>query len=205
MDNQDRREVLNNSDNNDLTKDDLRSISTSDFLKIEDKKLRDFLISNRFPTEYNVDKIKNMITNGDISPYSLVEYLEDSNSLLYDTPVIGAEVYKSIDFGKTWKKVNEDDLSYLFYSYGYYFGEIRIDPQNPEKVYTMGVPLIKSNDSGKSWMSIDYENMHGDYHALWVNPNKSGHLIVGNDGGINISYDDGENWMKFNSPSVGQF
>jgi len=47
--------------------------------------------------------------------------------------------------------------------------------------------------------------MHGDYHALWINPNKSGHLIVGNDGGINISYDDGENWMKFNSPSVGQF
>ena len=205
LDNQDRREGSNNAENDDLTKDDLRSISTSDFLKIEDKKIRDFLRNNRFPTEYSVDKIKTMVINGDISPYSLVEYLEDSNSLLFDTPVIGAEVYQSIDFGKTWKKVNEDDLGYLFYSYGYYFGEIRIDPQNPEKVYTMGVPLIKSNDSGKSWMSIDYENMHGDYHALWINPNKSGHLIVGNDGGINISYDDGENWMKFNSPSVGQF
>ncbi len=205
LDNQDRREGSNNAENDDLTKDDLRSISTSDFLKIEDKKIRDFLRNSRFPTEYSVDKIKTMVTNGDISPYSLVEYLEDSNSLLFDTPVIGAEVYQSIDFGKTWKKVNEDDLGYLFYSYGYYFGEIRIDPQNPEKVYTMGVPLIKSNDSGKSWMSIDYENMHGDYHALWINPNKSGHLIVGNDGGINISYDDGENWMKFNSPSVGQF
>ena len=205
LDNQDRREGSNNAENDDLTKDDLRSISISDFLKIEDKKIRDFLRNNRFPTEYSVDKIKTMVTNGDISPYSLVEYLEDSNSLLFDTPVIGAEVYQSIDFGKTWKKVNEDDLGYLFYSYGYYFGEIRIDPQNPEKVYTMGVPLIKSNDSGKSWMSIDYENMHGDYHALWINPNKSGHLIVGNDGGINISYDDGENWMKFNSPSVGQF
>ena len=46
-----------------------------------------------------------MVTNGDISPYSLVEYLEDSNSLLFDTPVIGAEVYQSIDFGKTWKKL----------------------------------------------------------------------------------------------------
>lgn len=205
LDNQDRREGSNNAENDDLTKDDLRSISTSDFLKIEDKKLREFLRNNRFPIEYSVDKIKTMVTNGNISPYSLVEYLEDSNSLLFDTPVIGAEVYQSIDFGETWKKVNEDDLGYLFYSYGYYFGEIRIDPQNPEKVYTMGVPLIKSNDSGKSWMSIDYENMHGDYHALWINPNKSGHLIVGNDGGINISYDDGENWMKFNSPSVGQF
>ena len=59
-----------------MTKDDLRSISTSDFLKIEDKKIRDFLRNNRFPTEYSVDKIKTMVTNGDISPYSLVEYLE---------------------------------------------------------------------------------------------------------------------------------
>ena len=55
-----------------------------------------------------------------ISPISLVEYLEDSNTLLFDTP-IGAEVYRSEDYGKTWKKINEDDLSYLFYSYGYYF------------------------------------------------------------------------------------
>ena len=47
--------------------------------------------------------------------------------------------------------------------------------------------------------------MHGDYGALWINPNRSGHLIVGNDGGVNMSYDDGNNWMKFNSPSVGQF
>ena len=103
------------------------------------------------------------------------------------------------------RKLHEDDLFNLFYSYGYYFGEIRVDPQNPAKVYTMGVPIVKSNDYGKTWESIDYENMHGDYHALWLNPNRIGHLIVGNDGGVNISYDDGANWMKYNSPSVGQF
>ena len=205
LDNQDRRQNSNNINNNDLSKDKLRSISTTDFLKISDEILEKFLKNNRFPNIYNALKIKEMVRIGDISPNSLVEYLEDSNTLLFDTPVIGAEVYRSEDYGKTWKKINEDDLSYLFYSYGYYFGEIRVDPQDPSKVYTMGVPLVKSNNSGRSWESIDFENMHGDYHALWINPNRSGHLIVGNDGGVNMSYDDGNNWMKFNSPSVGQF
>ncbi len=205
LDNQDRRQSSNDITNSDLTKDKLRSISTTDFLKTSDETLEKFLKNNRFPNIYNALKIKEMVRVGDISPISLVEYLEDSNTLLFDTPVIGAEVYRSEDFGKTWKKINEDDLSYLFYSYGYYFGEIRVDPQDPSKVYTMGVPLIKSDNSGRSWESIDFENMHGDYHALWINPNRSGHLIVGNDGGVNMSYDDGDNWMKFNSPSVGQF
>ena len=205
LDNQDRRQSSNDITNSDLTKDKLRSISTTDFLKTSDEILEKFLKNNRFPNIYNALKIKEMVRVGDISPISLVEYLEDSNTLLFDTPVIGAEVYRSEDFGKTWKKINEDDLSYLFYSYGYYFGEIRVDPQDPSKVYTMGVPLIKSDNSGRSWESIDFENMHGDYHALWINPNRSGHLIVGNDGGVNMSYDDGDNWMKFNSPSVGQF
>ena len=205
LDNQDRKEIEEVNVNNDLTKDQLRDISVENFLKISNKKLNKFLRGNRFPSKYSVSIIRSMIKNGDILPYSLVEYLEDSNTLLYDTPVIGAEVYMSENYGNTWKKVNEDDLFNLFYSYGYYFGEIRVDPQNPAKVYTMGVPIVKSNDYGKTWESIDYENMHGDYHALWLNPNRIGHLIVGNDGGVNISYDDGANWMKYNSPSVGQF
>ena len=205
LDNQDRKESQKVNDNDDLNKDQIRDISVENFLKISDEKLNKFLRTNRFPSIYSSSLIKSMIERGEILPYSLVEYLEDSNTLLYDTPVIGAEVYMSEDSGLTWVKVNQDDLFSLFYSYGYYFGEIRVDPQNPAKVYTMGVPLVKSNDYGKTWESIDYENMHGDYHALWLNPNRSGHLIVGNDGGVNISYDDGSNWMKYNSTSVGQF
>jgi photosystem II stability/assembly factor-like uncharacterized protein len=205
LDNQDRKESQKVNDNDDLKKDQIRDVTIENFLKISDEKLNRFLRTNRFPSKYSSSLIKSMIERGEILPYSLVEYLEDSNTLLYDTPVIGAEVYMSEDSGLTWIKVNQDDLFSLFYSYGYYFGEIRVDPQNPAKVYTMGVPLVKSNDYGKTWESIDYENMHGDYHALWLNPNRSGHLIVGNDGGINISYDDGSNWMKYNSTSVGQF
>ena len=206
LDNQDRKQSNSpNQKNEDLTKDILREISTTDFLKLSDDKLNKFLRANRFSSEYSSESVKKLVSDGAIEPISLVEFLEDSNTLLFETPVIGAEVYLSEDSGITWKKVNEDELNNLFYSYGYYFGEIRVDPQHPEKVYTTGVPLIKSNDYGKTWESIDFENMHGDHQALWINPNRSGHLIAGNDGGLNISYDDGENWMKYNSTSVGQF
>ena len=205
LDNQDRKPKDEDVSNEGLTKDSFREISEEDFLKISDKELDAFLKQNRFPREYNAIKVKEFVRNGMISPYALVEYLEDSNSMLFDTPVIGAEVYSSKDSGVTWKKVNEDELNILYFSYGYYFGEIRVDPQDPAKLYVLGVPLLKSIDFGKTWESIDFDNMHGDHQALWVNPNRSGHLIAGNDGGLNISYDDGENWLKYNSTSVGQF
>ena len=205
LDNQDRKPKDEDVSNEGLTKDSFREISEEDFLKISDKDLDAFLKQNRFPRDYNAIKVKELVRNGMISPYALVEYLEDSNSMLFDTPVIGAEVYSSEDSGVTWKKVNEDELNRLYFSYGYYFGEIRVDPQDPAKLYVLGVPLLKSIDFGKTWESIDFDNMHGDHQALWVNPNRSGHLIAGNDGGLNISYDDGENWLKYNSTSVGQF
>ncbi len=205
LDNQDRKPKDEDVSNEGLTKDSFREISEEDFLKISDKELGAFLKQNRFPRDYDAIKVKELVRNGMISPYALVEYLEDSNSMLFDTPVIGAEVYSSKDSGVTWKKVNEDELNILYFSYGYYFGEIRVDPQDPAKLYVLGVPLLKSIDFGKTWESIDFDNMHGDHQALWVNPNRSGHLIAGNDGGLNISYDDGENWLKYNSTSVGQF
>ena len=52
---------------------------------------------------------------------------------------------------------------------------------------------------------MDKGNTHADWHALWINPAKDGHMIAGNDGGCNITYDNGKNWFKANSPSVGQF
>jgi photosystem II stability/assembly factor-like uncharacterized protein len=93
----------------------------------------------------------------------------------------------------------------MYYSYGYYFGEVRVDANDENKIYLLGVPLIKSDDGGKTFTSINEGNVHVDHHAMWINPNKTGHLILGNDGGINITYDDGKSWFKANSPAVSQF
>lgn len=80
-----------------------------------------------------------------------------------------------------------------------------MNPTNKEKIYLCGVPIIKSDDGGKTFKSISKENVHADHQALWVNPKLNGHIIDGNDGGVNISYDDGENWIKCNNQAVGQF
>lgn len=188
-----------------LTKADFKTIGVEALLALEDKKLNDYLKSNGFQEKYRAENVKQMVRSGAVKPVDLAKYLENANSLLFDTPVIGAEVYRSDDAGVSWKKMNEEYIDDLFYSYGYYFAQIRVDPSNKERIYLAGVPLIKSDDGGKTYTAISKENVHSDHHALWINPEQSGHLINGNDGGVNITYDDGNHWMKNNSPQVGQF
>lgn len=204
-DNQNRRPKEDEDEEEGLTKDDLREMSREVFLKLKDEELEDFLRENGFPKKYKAKGVKTMVEDNKIEPAALVEYLEDANSQLFDTPVIGAEVYVSTNNGKSWAKTHEGYLDDLYYSYGYYFGQIRVAPQNPDKLYIFGVPVLISEDGGKNWKNINGDNVHVDHHALWVSPDRDGHIILGNDGGINISYDDGENWVKCNTPPVGQF
>ena len=188
-----------------LTKDDFKSLSKEQFLDLNDKDLNEFLKTNNFHEKYRAANVKQMVRSNSVQPADLALYLEDANSMLFDTPVIGAEVYRSNDAGKTWTKQNEDYIDDLFYSYGYYFAQITVDPNNIDAIYLSGVPIISSKDGGKTYASINGDNVHSDHHAVWVNPNLPGHLINGNDGGVNTSYDDGKNWFKNNSPTVGQF
>ena len=188
-----------------LTKSDFTSMSKADFQKLDNKDLDAFLRENRFPKTYTTATVKEMVIKNEIQPTDISRYLGEDDPDAPDTPVIGAEVYRSDDGGKTWNKQNEDYIDDLFYSYGYVFAQVRVDASNKDKIYLLGVPIIKSDDSGKTYTSIQKENVHVDHHSLWVNPKRPGHLINGNDGGLNISYDDGENWTKNNSESVGTF
>tara|TARA_R110001606_G_scaffold78918_5_gene182310 strand:+ start:22545 stop:25376 length:2832 start_codon:yes stop_codon:yes gene_type:complete len=189
----------------DLTKDDFKTMSSDDFLKLTDKKLNTYLKNNGFQEKYRAENVKQMVRVGSVKPIDLAKYLEDSNSMLFDTEVIGAEVFKTTDGGKSWKKTHDDYLDGVYSSYGYYFGEIRVDLQDENGIYILGVPILKSKDGGKNFTSISKENVHSDHQALWVNPKKAGHILNGNDGGLNLSYDDGESWIKLNNAAVGQF
>ncbi len=205
VDNQNRRPEDEEEDAPALTRDMLREMDREAFLDLDEADIADYLRRNDFPRKYTVQSVLEMVREGTIEPQALVTYLEDANAQLFDTPVIGAEVYRSTDGGQTWSRTHDDFLDQVVYSYGYYFGEIRVAPHDADMIYIMGVPFLRSDDGGQTFQNAGAENQHVDHHALWVSSNKPGHLINGNDGGLNISYDNGETWFKANTAAVGQF
>lgn len=185
----------------------LKAVTTKEqFASLDEKKLDSFLKANRFPAEYNAATIKQKVSAGDFKPSVVYDYLKGPNDDLLDaSAIIGCEIYKSEDGGKTFKKVNTSSLDNMYSTYGYYFGKIFVSSQNENKVIITGVPVMLSEDGGKTFKSIGGPGVHSDHHSIWINPKKDSHIINGNDGGINITYDNGENWFKANSIPVGQF
>ena len=107
-------------------------------------------------------------------------------------------VWRSDDSGKTWKFLSNQGDRWMYYS------QIRIDPGDPEIAYQGGAPFFKTTDGGKTWRTVQ-GIAHSDHHAIWIDPHNSNHLIVGNDGGIDVTYDQGETWEYVNTLPVGQF
>jgi photosystem II stability/assembly factor-like uncharacterized protein len=113
--------------------------------------------------------------------------------------IIGAEVYRSDDKGETWRKMSPTTPEFERFggTYGWVFSQIRVDPNDENTVYIMGLGLAKSTDGGKTFRNIYYEGLHGDHHGLWIDPSDSNYLINVNDGGANASYDGGLSWRDF--------
>ena len=204
-DSQFRRPKTDQKKTTTLSKSDFKTMTKEAFLALSNKALNSYLKTHGFHEKYRAENLKNQVRTGEIQPIDLATYLEDANAQLFDTPVVGAEVYKSVDGGKSWQKTHTDFLDAVYYSYGYYFGHIHVAPYDPNKIYIYGVPFLTSDDGGKTFESRSKPNVHSDHHALWINPNQPGHLINGNDGGVNITYTDGAYWSKHNTPQVGQF
>ena len=181
------------------------SVPGDEFLKIPNKSLNSILKNYGLTEKFRAENIKHWIQNGYLQPNEAAKVVLEAINSLAEKEVIGAEVYKSSNGGKNWTKTHPGFIDDFFYSYGYYFSVISVDPNDVNKIYLSGVPIIKSNDGGITFTSISEDNVHADHHVVWVNPNKSGHLINGNDGGLNISYDDGAHWFKGNSHGVSQF
>ena len=156
-------------------------------------------------TSFNENIAYAIVDNQNLRPNSKKEKSSDANTNLFDTEVIGAEIYKTTDSGKTWRKTHDKYINDAFYSYGYYFADITVDESNENNLYISAVPLIFSNDGGKTFKTIDKANVHADHHVCWVNPKNPNHVINGNDGGVNITFDNGKHWIKCNNQAVGQF
>lgn len=204
LDNQDHRPDTAKKIDTVYTLKDFKGISKEDFLRLDTAKLDSFLLDNNFPAKYTAKTVRELIEQNKIRPTSIYDYLLDANASLFETPIIGCEIYGSDDAGATWRKVNIAGLN-LYNTYGYYFGKISVSAVNDKKVVISGFNLMLSEDGGKTFKPTDKTATHPDWHGAWMDPNRDGHWVAGNDGGCNVTYDDGKHWFKVNTPSVGQF
>ena len=110
----------------------------------------------------------------------------------------GNGLYRSEDGGETWEKVNDANTRPFYYS------QVRVDPQDPDRVYFSSTPVLFSDDGGRTVGSTTV-GIHVDHHAMWIDPVDPERIVVGNDGGAAITYDRGGNWRYLNTMAVGQF
>jgi photosystem II stability/assembly factor-like uncharacterized protein len=80
-----------------------------------------------------------------------------------------------------------------------------VAPDDADRLYILGVPLLTSNDGGTTWSNINEPNVHVDHHAMWIDPASPDRLVLGNDGGFATSFDGGNTWIVLNPVPVGQF
>ena len=108
-------------------------------------------------------------------------------------------IWRTDDGGKTWKFLSNSMDRPMYYS------QIRVDPTNPDIAYQGGAPFFKTVDGGKTWKQVP-GLAHSDHHAIWIDPKDHNHVMVGNDGGLDVTYDQTDTWEFVNTiGGVGQF
>lgn len=110
---------------------------------------------------------------------------------------------RSEDGGRSFRVVNEEPN---VNPRPFYYADLRVDPQNPNRVYSVDYVIRGSTDGGKSFApAISWDQLHGDYHALWIDPADPDHFYVGNDGGVGVSYDGGKTNRFVTNLALAQF
>jgi photosystem II stability/assembly factor-like uncharacterized protein len=115
-----------------------------------------------------------------------------------------AEIYRTDDAGATWRKMSESNdtmISRHSGTYGWVFGQIRVDPRDENTIYSLGINLYVSRDAGKT-MTVIARQVHSDHHGLWLDPKEPQVIYSANDGGFYQTSDGGQTW-KFAAAAAG--
>jgi photosystem II stability/assembly factor-like uncharacterized protein len=138
------------------------------------------------------------IRGGDAAARTGVPASDSANPRIKPTQRLLNGLYRSADGGKSWRWMNGRNVRPFYYS------QVRVDPRNPDRVYWSSTPVQVSDDGGKTIRSAT-NGIHVDHHAMWIDPSDPEHLIVGNDGGVAVTWDKGGNYDFLDVLAVGQF
>jgi photosystem II stability/assembly factor-like uncharacterized protein len=143
---------------------------------------------------------KGLPAEGDVGRIGICVYRQDPR-IVYALVEHAKEggVYRSEDKGETWSKFSSTNPRPSYYS------RIVVDPSNDRRIWVLGAPMYYSEDGGRTFKTDLVEKIHGDYHAMWIDPSNSDHMLVGSDGGIHESRDRGRTWDFVNTIPLAQF
>ena len=109
-------------------------------------------------------------------------------------------LFVSSDAGDNWKRISKD---HRLIQRAWYYTELFIDPNDEHTVYVLSAPALRSIDGGKNWEVLS--GTHGDYHDLWINPADSRNMVIANDGGAAISFNNAKSWSRQDNMPTAQF
>lgn len=148
-------------------------------------------------------KLTKGLPSGQVGRIGIAIYPKNSN-IVYLTldnrnERAGVEIYRTDNGGADWRKTNEQRADGSSY-----YGQIRVDPNNPDVIFNLATSLQRSSDGGKTFASVG-RGIHVDHHAMWIDPNNSMRILLGNDGGLYFSYDGSDTWDFINNLPIPQF
>ena len=140
-----------------------------------------------------------------VDDYEIAFKAEEGELDSYGRPkedvIKGATLYRSDDGGESWRQVSgltEESKEYMSGhsgTYGWVFAQMRVDPNDENRVYTLGLWINISTDGGATLEPVR-RKIHADQHGMWIDPDNSNYILAAHDGGISVSYDKGENWSS---------
>lgn len=149
----------------------------------------------------NWSKLTNGLPNGEMGRVGLAISATNPDILYAQVEAANRRggIFRSTDRGATWERRNEYDTTAMYYA------QIFVDPKNSDRIYTMNVRIMVSDDGGTTLRPLTGRFIHVDYHVLWIDPNDTNYYLAGNDGGLYESFDRATNWhFKSNLP-IAQF
>jgi len=149
----------------------------------------------------NWTRLEEGLPDGELGRIGLDIYRRDGNLVFATVEARRGQtgVYGSTDGGDTWERLSSTNPRPM------YFSQLRVDPNDPERIYVSGQNLMRSDDGGRTFTDDGAGNVHPDHHALWIDPSDSNHLLLGSDGGVSTSFDRSETWRFYDNLPIAQF